>query len=105
MPSNQSSAAAPSPHDWLRSVPLRVSSPRRSRGRGKWVESVGGKEGGAAGGAHLGTAQFQHQSVGHKLNVAFHELTVHPDQVDRESFSQELLRRRRCQVTTSQQKH
>lgn len=44
LPSNQSSATALSPHDWLRSVPLRVSSPRRrSRGGGSGYKGIRGR--------------------------------------------------------------
>lgn len=41
--------------------------------------------------AYLGTAELQHQSVGHELDVLLHELAVHPDQVDGQSLGQELL--------------
>lgn len=83
--SNQSSAAALSPHDWLRSVPLRVSSSQSRRRRallGAVVE---------LGCAYLAAAELQHQSVGHELDVLLHELTVHPNQIHRQSLGQELL--------------
>ncbi len=37
----------------------------------------------------LGAAQLHKESVGHVLDVDGHEVAVHPDQVNRKSFSQE----------------
>lgn len=41
---------------------------------------------------YLGEAELHHQAVSDELDVLLHQLTVHPDQLHRQSFGQELLR-------------
>lgn len=40
---------------------------------------------------YLIESQLQHQSVSYKLDILVHEVTVHPNQLHRQSVGQELL--------------